>query len=753
MDVRLPDGTVIQNVPEGTTKADLVAKLKSNGMAVPSEWLDAKPAQPEPPAAVQAGQAIGGIPRQLGLTARYGIEGLASIADPLRMAMNAVGIPGQKRPMSEVVGEYLTKAGLPEPQNANERVIGDASRLMAGAMGGGALMGRASSGMAGLMEKGGDSAAQQVTKKVLESMSSRPGIASISAAGSGLAGGSVREAGGGPWAQFGASLLGGIAAPLAAQGASNLARSATNGIKGLIASPSDLDAKLAIELQRAGIDPSTIGANVRAQLREDAKKALVSGEGLDPAALRRLTDYRQIGATPLVGDITQDPALLSQQRNLSKQIANTPNVGGTNLPNIENQNARRVLSTLENATSSADDAYASGQRIIGMVVGKDASLAATERGAYKAAEEAFGRDLPLDRGGFLNEAFGNLAKSNKTAFLPENIGKLLNQLSAGKITVGGHMGHGGTDYPVPFDVNTIDQLKTILASASRAAGNDGNAKAAIKAVRDALENVQPKMQDFNGAQLATAAQAAALRSGDPAAKAMGAFDAARAFARDRRQWQESAGFIEDALSGAAPDKFVKKHIIGGSVDDLAKLRAEIGGGVSSSREVGPAGAPQAAQASGQLLDSVRKQLVDYILQRGRADSDTVKFSSAGMNDALKAIGDRKLALFFAPDEIAQLKSAVNVGRYMQSQPIGSAVNNSNTAAAALGRISGLLDKASPIPLAGPLVADPIKGGLLSLQIRGMNNLSRGLLAPADVDRMAVTPALMLPGLLSAPAIQ
>jgi hypothetical protein len=38
MDVRLPDGTIIQNVPEGTTKAQLVQKLKSNGMNVPAEW-------------------------------------------------------------------------------------------------------------------------------------------------------------------------------------------------------------------------------------------------------------------------------------------------------------------------------------------------------------------------------------------------------------------------------------------------------------------------------------------------------------------------------------------------------------------------------------------------------------------------------------------------------------------------------------------------------------------------------------------
>jgi hypothetical protein len=43
MDVRLPDGTVINNVPEGTTKAQLLTKLKANGYDVSS--LEAK--QPE----------------------------------------------------------------------------------------------------------------------------------------------------------------------------------------------------------------------------------------------------------------------------------------------------------------------------------------------------------------------------------------------------------------------------------------------------------------------------------------------------------------------------------------------------------------------------------------------------------------------------------------------------------------------------------------------------------------------------------
>jgi hypothetical protein len=43
MDVRLPDGTLIQNVPDGTTKADLAARLKSNGMNVPDDWMKPEP--------------------------------------------------------------------------------------------------------------------------------------------------------------------------------------------------------------------------------------------------------------------------------------------------------------------------------------------------------------------------------------------------------------------------------------------------------------------------------------------------------------------------------------------------------------------------------------------------------------------------------------------------------------------------------------------------------------------------------------
>ena len=57
MDVRLPDGTVIKNVPDGTTKAALAEKLKSNGMSVPDEWLAPTPAKASPADTMGRGEA------------------------------------------------------------------------------------------------------------------------------------------------------------------------------------------------------------------------------------------------------------------------------------------------------------------------------------------------------------------------------------------------------------------------------------------------------------------------------------------------------------------------------------------------------------------------------------------------------------------------------------------------------------------------------------------------------------------------
>jgi hypothetical protein len=329
----------------------------------------------------------------------------------------------------------------------------------------------------------------------------------------------------------------------------------------------------------------------------------------------------------------------------------------------------------------------------------------------------------LDRGAFLNQAFGNLARENKTAFLPDQVGNMLNQLGKGKITV------GGQEFPVPFNVDTIDNLKTMLSAASRAS-NDGNQRAALAAVRDALEMAQPRAPMSTGPAIVTQQQAAAARTGDAAADAMQAFDTARGFARDRRQWQESARFIEDALNGAAPDKFVQKHIIGGTVDELARIRQTFGNDPT-------------------VMASIKQQMVDYIRQQGGVEDGFTKFSSAAMQKALDRLGDRKLAMFFDNQEIQQLRAAVSVGRSMQVQPIGSAVNNSNTAGTMLGQ---LLSYGRNVPIIGPNIAQPLESLAMRFELGRMKNLTPGLLSQPQLTGPAL-PNPMTAGLLAAPALQ
>jgi hypothetical protein len=75
------------------------------------------------------------VGRQLGLTARYGIEGVGGVADflatPFRAALN-VALPEsmQAQPMAPQIANMLE---LPQPETPTERVVGQATRSMASA--------------------------------------------------------------------------------------------------------------------------------------------------------------------------------------------------------------------------------------------------------------------------------------------------------------------------------------------------------------------------------------------------------------------------------------------------------------------------------------------------------------------------------------------------------------------------------------------------------------------------------------------
>ena len=85
--------------------------------------------------------------------------------------------------------------------------------------------------------------------------------------------------------------------------------------------------------------------------------------------------------------------------------------------------------------------------------------------------------------------------------------------------------------------------------------------------------------------------------------------------------------------------------------------------------------------------------------------------------------------------------------YEQIQPSGSAVNNSNTAAMAIGRLfDGILQK---VPFGEAAIAGPAKNIVTSVQAGGISNVPKALnTAPMRVPGQRIPlPLLMTPGLL------
>jgi hypothetical protein len=105
------------------------------------------------------------VARQVGLTARYGMEGLGQVADivgtPLNMLINRatgsrLGTPSQS------MSNFATMLGLPQPETELEKSVGNVTRAVAGvpAMG----------GLGGVMQQSG----REVTKAVGRGLAAQP---------------------------------------------------------------------------------------------------------------------------------------------------------------------------------------------------------------------------------------------------------------------------------------------------------------------------------------------------------------------------------------------------------------------------------------------------------------------------------------------------------------------------------------------------------------------------------------------------
>ena len=696
-----PDGKVYEvQGPDGATKEQAFSMLQGQIAG------GSTPATKEPSASVSVGRALNDIPRQVGLTARYGLEGLANTAqivtEPLRyLTDRAMGMTGKTRPLGVEASLFADRIGLPSPQTSNERVIGDASRLVAGA-----------GGMAGAA--GAASRLPGMVGNVMEGLAANPTAQLTSAAGAGLAGGASREAGGGALAQGGASLIGGVAGGLAPGGAQSLVDAGRRMLAPKL-TPQQIDVQLSTVLGKAGADYSQLPANVRNNLRNELASSLQAGKELDPAAVSRLADFMAVGATPTRGMVSQNPVQITREQNLAKMAANSGDDALHGLPLLQNQNNATLIRNLnERGASTETLPIVAGRAIQDRIQGTNAALNSVEQGAWNLAKNSPGYKAAIYPDG-LNVALARTGDEALTGYLPKQI----------------------TDYMAAFQTGqqpfTPQHYKNLRSMLSGELAKGGNEAAAARAAIQGLESVpmrpitNPGGIDFGTAPV-TQGMANAMRGADAqAGNAIDAVNRARQATAAKYAYQESSPLVRTALADARtadPEKLAQSFVLNGTVNDAQSV----------AQEVGPQG-----------IATIRDTLATYIKKQALsgASDETGKVSQSALNAVLRKIGDEKLRLFFTPEEVAGLHATGRVASLMQSQPIGSAVNNSNSGALVLGRGMDLLNGvAGKIPFGKAAVIDPLRSINLSISQRQAENVLPGLLA--EQPKKPLGPALLLP---------
>jgi hypothetical protein len=202
------DGITIDNIPDNVDPnsqelRDRVAALRATGVEKPTKREESIVERVSQGAASMAKD----LPRQLGLTARAGITGAASLplmaGDALNQLINMIG--GNLPMASKSMQTLLTSAGLPEPATKEEKISQDVASALAGV---GAPAALAQRSLQAAQTTG--TQAPALSRFFAENVP----LQASAAAGGALASAAGREyADVGSGGQLGLAMLGGMAAP------------------------------------------------------------------------------------------------------------------------------------------------------------------------------------------------------------------------------------------------------------------------------------------------------------------------------------------------------------------------------------------------------------------------------------------------------------------------------------------------------------------------------------------------------------
>lgn len=208
--------------------ADEAGRLRDEGGKEPSLEIDIVGGIPESQAQTAQPQQGGGLMRDLGMSARSVIQGAGSLIGAIGGdAFNYYLVPGDQPTYREAASALADRLGLPKPETAGERVLGDVGEALTGT---GLTL-----GVGGLLNAGRSAvsaAAPTARNRLAELLTAQPGLQTVSTATGAAAAGTAREAGAGEGTQAAAGLLGGLAPGAGTAGAGATLRGIVRGRSG-----------------------------------------------------------------------------------------------------------------------------------------------------------------------------------------------------------------------------------------------------------------------------------------------------------------------------------------------------------------------------------------------------------------------------------------------------------------------------------------------------------------------------------------
>lgn len=655
MDVRLPDGTIIKNVPDGTTKADLVTKLRGNGMAVPSEWLGADTR----PAATDREKLLTSAPMRLAKGLKDPLDGAAqflqrivpeSVSSAVNSAADAIG--GEGTFLGEVLGIKGANSKQMDAEIKSSNTEYEAARTAVGQDGidGMRLMGNVVSPVNLTLGKVAPVGKVGTGVKVLAAKGAAAGAmgaATQPVMGDDFLGEKAGQV-------LTGAVTGGVLTPVLTKASESVARLVRDRVRNgaITQTPDQIAYEIKASLARDDIDVGQIPKAVMDKLTGEVQQALKQGKKLDAPALLRKMDFDRAGIKPTLGQLTRDPSQFTQERNM-RGIQGV----GEPLANRFNEQATAITGKFRQATGGAPDNFTAGQSLIESLKAKDEQMVSGVRAAYKAFKDSTGKDLDVPLTGLAQDYAKTLRDFGQT--IP---GAVRGQFEELGLLTGKQL-----------KTLSIDDAEGLIKVINKNYNPMDKAQsAALDELRGAVQRSITDVADSGGGEAAKLAQAARAA----AAKRFGTIDSTPA--------------LKAAINSAEPDDFVKKFVVNGKVREINAL----------AQLVGPEG-----------QNTMRQQMMRHLQNKafGANAAGDGAGSQASLNAELNSIGRNKLAALLGPEATDDLFSLGRVMAYIQQQPAGSAVNNSNTGAAVaslLGKVGGTVKGA---PYINDFVVKPLQG--------------------------------------------